>query len=212
MVSKSEVQLSEKQWQALRFIRNAIVHKGFSPSVRELADVLGYKSPRTAFLVLQSLIESGWLRRRPDGDLQVRKDLPLSPDRAETVDVPLVGNVACGAPLLAEQNIEAQVQVSTALARPGSKYFLLRAVGDSMNEAGIGNGDLVLVRQQQAADNGQRVVALIDDEATIKEFHREKDVVVLKPRSINKAHRPIVLTENFIIQGVIVSVLPGNID
>ena len=80
-----------------------------------------------------------------------------------------------------------------------------------MNEAGIDGGDLVLVRQQPSAENGDKVVALIDDEATVKELHREKNVVVLKPRSTNKKHKPIVLTENFIIQGVVQSVLPGSL-
>src|SRR5206468_2058202 len=104
---------------------------------------------------------------------------------ARTVDVPLVGSVACGTPLLAVENFEAHVAVSKSLARPGSKYFLLRAKGDSMDRAGIEDGDLVLVRQQSHAENGDGVVALIDDDATIKAFHREKGVVVLRPRSNN---------------------------
>jgi len=211
MVSMIKQQITEKQLEALRFLRNAIVHDGYSPSVRDLAHALGYKSPRTAFLVLNDLIEGGWIKRRLDGDLQLKKDLPATGDHARTVEVPLVGNVACGTPFLAEENIEARIPVSTDLAKPGGKYFLLRATGDSMNEAGIDDGDLVLVRQQPVAENGDKVVALINDEATVKELHREKDVVVLKPKSKNKTHKPIVLTENFIIQGVVTSVLPANL-
>jgi repressor LexA len=204
-------QITEKQLEALRFLRNAIVHDGYSPSIRDLAHALGYKSPRTAFLVLNDLIEHGWIKRNLDGNLQVKKDLPATRDNARTVEVPLVGNVACGAPFLAEENIEAHIPVSTDLAKPGGKYFLLRATGDSMNKAGIEDGDLMLVRQQPVAENGDRVVALINDEATVKELHREKGVVVLKPKSKNKTHRAIVLTDNFIIQGVVTSVLPASV-
>jgi repressor LexA len=113
--------------------------------------------------------------------------------------------------MLAEENIEAWIPVSVNLARPGGKYYLLRAHGDSMDKAGIRDGDLLLVRQQPQADNGNKIVALINDEATVKEFHREKNVVVLKPRSKNRRHKPIVLTEDFLIQGVVVSTLPSTV-
>jgi len=211
MASMKKKRLTEKELKALRYLRKTIVHDGRSPSVRELAQELGYNSPRSAFLLLHRLIEQGWLKRKQDGELQLRKDLPEASDHARTVEIPLIGNVACGAPLLAEQNVEAYIPVSTNLARPGGQYFLLRAAGDSMNKAGINDGDLVLVRQQPTANNGERVVALIDDEATIKELRREKNVVVLRPRSTKKEHKPIVLTDDFIIQGVVTSVLPGNL-
>jgi repressor LexA len=113
--------------------------------------------------------------------------------------------------MLAEENVEAEIAVSTALAKPGSKYFLLRASGDSMNQAGINSGDLLLIRQQTTAENGQRVVALINDEATVKEFEKNGDVVILRPRSSSKEHKPIVLTDNCIIQGVVQAVLPSDI-
>ena len=118
---------------------------------------------------------------------------------------------ACGSPMLAEENIQAEISISTAIAKKGHEYFLLRADGDSMNQAGINPGDLLLIRQQPTAENGQRVVALIDDEATVKEFDRKGDVVILRPRSSNKEHKPIVLTDNCIIQGVVQAVLPSDI-
>src|SRR3989344_5497906 len=99
--------------------------------------------------------------------------------------------------MLAEENIEGFVAVSTAIVRAGAKYFLLRASGDSMNLAGIDDGDLVLVRQQATAQNGDRVVALIDDEATIKEYRHAGNAIILQPRSSNHEHTPIILTENF---------------
>lgn len=203
-------QPNERELKALRFLRNAIVHDGYSPSVRDLARALGYKSPRTAFLVLNSLIEQGWLKRRIDGELQLKRAMATSEDHARTIEVPLVGSVACGVPILAEENIEAHIPVSTSLVKLGHKYFFLRAVGDSMDAAGIHDGDLMLVRQQPQAENGEKIVALINDEATVKEFHREREMVVLKPRSKNPKHKPIIVTDNFIIQGVVTSVLPSK--
>lgn len=198
-----------KESQALRYLRNAIVHEGQSPSVRDLARELGYKSPRTAFLLLQKFITMGYVQRKPDGKLQMRKREALAEDRASTVPIPLVGTVACGTPMLAEENIEAYVPVSNRLAKPGARYFLLRASGDSMDKAGIEDGDLLLVRQQATAENGQTVVALIDDSATVKEFHQEKGVIVLKPRSRNREHRPMILTEEFQIQGIVACTIPA---
>ncbi|MBL7132448.1 MAG: helix-turn-helix domain-containing protein [Candidatus Omnitrophica bacterium] len=124
-----------------------------------------------------------------------------------TIDVPLVGVVSCGTPLLAEENIEAKIPVSTKLAKPPHKYFLLRASGDSMDEAGINNGDLVLVRQQMVAGSGDNVVALIDDEATIKELQISNKAIILKPRSTNKEHQPITLTKDLKIQGVVITTI-----
>lgn len=200
--------LSETELKALRHVRNALVHDGRQPSVRDIARALGYRSPRSAFLLLNSLIAKGMLKRNPGGALQLRRDLEEAEDHARTVEVPLVGIVACGAPLLAEENIEAYLPVSRSLARPPGRYFILRASGDSMDQAGIEDGDLLLVRQQPQAEAGDKVVALIDDTATVKEFRREKGVLVLKPRSSNSSHRPIILTENFLIQGVVVATIP----
>lgn len=204
-----KTQLNQKEADAVRHIRNWIMHKGKAPSVRELMSALGYKSPQSATILIKSLLSKGVLKKRPSGDLQLLKDPQESSTHARTVDVPLVGTVACGSPILAQENIEAMIPVSVSLARAGHKYFLLRADGDSMNKAGINDGDLTLVRQQQTADNGDKVVALIDDGATIKEFHRGKDVITLMPRSRNKSHKPIILTENFQVQGIVVATIPN---
>lgn len=200
--------LTRKELEALRFIQNKVVYRGHSPSVREVAEALGYKSPRSASLIILKLIARGLITRRKDGSLTVLKDVELNRGGAYTVNIPLVGSAPCGAPLLAEENIEGFVPVSRELVRAGQRYFLLRAVGDSMNQAGIENGDLVLCRQQQTADNGERVVALIDDNATIKEFQRSRDVIVLRPKSKNKKHQPIVVNRDFLVQGVVVATVP----
>jgi repressor LexA len=109
-----------------------------------------------------------------------------------TISVPLVGSAPCGAPLLAEKNIETWYPVSTQLVRPGAKYFLLKATGDSMYEVGIADGPLVLVRQQETALSGTVVVALVDDEVTIKELRLSNDAAALVPRSSNKSFKPIL--------------------
>ena len=136
------------------------------------------------------------------------KDIDNSQDSIQTVNVPLVGMVTCGAPILAQENIEAMIPVSIGLAKPGSKYFMLRAKGDSMNEAGINDGDLILVRQQNTAENGQSVVALIDDEATVKQFNQNGGYVTLTPRSNNKKHQPIIVTDELRVQGVVIATIP----
>src|SRR3989344_7641737 len=161
--------ITNKELEAVREIRNSLMHVGRIPSMRELMSSLGYKSPRSASLIVDKLIKKGVLRRKNDGNLQFLKSLGDDTARAQTVAVPLVGMVSCGAPVIAEENIQAQIPVSIKLARPPHRYFLLKAQGDSMNQKGINDGDLVLVRQQTTANQGDSVVALIDDEATIKE-------------------------------------------
>lgn len=123
------------------------------------------------------------------------------------VNIPVLGNVACGYPLFAEENVETEISVSTKLIRKGKKYFILRASGNSMDKANIDDGDLVLIRQEQTAENGDKVVALIDDEATIKEFCSQGNMIVLKPQSSNKEHQPMVLTRDFKIQGIVESII-----
>jgi repressor LexA len=191
------------------FLRNHILHSGVTPSLREIGKAVGYSSPRSVQLMLERLGKRGLLtyadglislsQRRPSGMVE------------QTVDVPLVGSVACGLPSLAEQDYEALVQVSTKIAPPGHTYFILRASGTSMNKSGINDGDLVLVRQQHNAQQGDKVVALINDEATIKHFRRDHDLVVLTPNSTDKHHKSIMLSEQFMIQGVVITSLPSHL-
>ena len=200
--------ISNKELEAIREIRNFIMRFGRIPSMRELMSSLGYRSPRSASLIVNKLIDKGVLRKKGDGSLQFVKSLGDDTTCAQTVDVPLVGVVACGVPMLAEENIQAKIPVSTKLASPPHRYFLLKAKGDSMNQKGINDGDFVLVRQQETAKNGDAVVALIDNEATVKEFHQQDGFIILKPKSSNPVHQPIILKENFVIQGVVVATLP----
>lgn len=201
--------LSNKELEAVRHIRNSLMHRGRTPSVRELMVSLGYRSPRSASVLIDRLIKKGILQRKPRGYLKFIKTLKDDTTRAQTVDVPLVGRVSCGMPILAEENVEAMIPVSVKIARPPNRYFLLKATGDSMNKEGINDGDLVLIRQQIVAESGEAVVALIDDEATIKELHISDGMIVLKPKSTNKQHKPIILTKDFQIQGIVITSIPG---
>lgn len=201
-------QLSDKDKKAFGLIRNRIAHYGEKPSLREINEVTGGKSPRSASLVIDRLIKAGLLKKI--GKELILVGVPFN-SSISTVDVPLVGAVTCGAPMLAEQNIQTRIPVSTALAKKGFSHFLLRAIGDSMNQAGINSGDLLLVRQQSTAEDGDRVVALINDEATVKEFQRADGAVVLRPKSSNKKHKPIIVTDNCMIQGMVVAVLPADL-
>lgn len=208
-VCMKETAISNRELEAIREIRNSLMRRGKIPSVRELMNSLGYRSPRSAAVLYENLAAKGILRRKRDGNFQFVKDVGEDDNvRAQTVDVPLIGVVACGAPMLAEENVQAKIPVSTKLARPPHRYFLLKAQGDSMDQKGINDGDLVLVRQQPTAQNGDTVVALIDDEATVKEYHAAGETIVLKPRSKNKEHKPIVLTKDFQMQGVVVTTVP----
>ncbi len=199
---------SKTELEALRYIRNSIVHDRKAPSIRDIMTFLGYKSTRSATLVVDKLIDHGFVRRKPNGGLQLLKEQEETLSHARTVDIPLVGSVPCGLPLLAEENLEMMVPVSIKLAKPPHTYFLLRAAGDSMNKKGIEDGNLLLVRQQPDAENGQNVVALIDDKATVKELQKGDNAIILKPQSTNPDYKPIVLTEDFQIQGVVVTALP----
>lgn len=189
------------------FIRNQVLHAGVTPSLRMIGRAVGYESPRSVQLMLERL-KKRKLLSYANGVIRLSSRTPIMSE--QTVDVPLVGCVACGLPSLAEQDPEAVIQVSTKIARPGHTYFLLRAIGTSMNRSGINEGDLVLVRQQATANPGEKVVALINDSATIKHFYREGNVVILRPNSTDK-HKPIVLSEEFSIQGIVVATLPGTL-
>lgn len=198
----------KKDLQGYAFIRDQIIHSGVTPSLRVIGNAVGYGSPRSVQLMLERLKKRQLLSYK-EGVIRLSSRTPIMGE--QTIEIPLVGSVACGLPSLAEQSPEALIQVSTKIARPGHSYFLLRAKGASMNKSGINDGDLVLVRQQPVAEDGDKVVALVNDDATIKHFHRQRDVIVLKPNSTEAKHKPIVLSDQFLVQGVVVATLPSNL-
>lgn len=201
-------QLLKTERTALRIIRSWFLHKGRNPSIRELTKEMGFGSTRSALMLINRLIDKKILCRKKDGSLRILNDLEKEDFNAKTVDVPLVGTVSCGAPIFAEENIEAFYPVSIGLARPECSYFLLKTQGDSMNKAGINDGDIVLIKQQSTAENGQKVVALIDDEAIIKIIKFTPEAIVLEPKSTNKQYKPIILSRDFQIQGIVIATIP----
>ncbi len=201
-----EVRFSDREMAALRHMRNELMSSGKMPTVRNIMEKMEYKSPRSVSVLLEQLAEKGLLIHR-EGKYMLNESAEGASYGEDTVDVPLVGIVSCGVPIFAEENIEAYFKISTKLARPLYKHFLLRAQGDSMDKKEIFDGDLVLVRQQDDAENGNIVVALIDNEATIKEFQRKDGAVVLYPHSSNPMHKPIILSDDFQIQGVVLRAL-----
>lgn len=204
--------LDPKEFKGLFFIRDAIRYRGRTPTLQAISDQIGFKSRRSAMLLIERLIKKGYLARTPAGGLRVLREPEGTAQTERTIELPLVGSAPCGLPLLAEENIETMIPVSQKIARPGAVYFLLHAIGDSMNRAGINSGDLVIVRQQPTAENGDRVVALIDDEATIKELSHRDDKIVLLPRSSNPKHQPIIMDRDFMVQGVVVGTVPQMAD
>jgi repressor LexA len=196
--------LSPSDFKGLFFIRDAVRYRGQTPTLQAICDHLGFKSRRSAALLIERLISKGYLTRTAKGGLRVLKEPEDRAQSERTIEIPLVGSAPCGAPLLAEENVETMIPVSQRIVRPGATYFLLRASGTSMNQADINDGDLVLVRQQPVASDGDRVVALIDDEVTIKELRHDGNTVVLMPRSTDKTHKPIILDRDFVVQGVVI--------
>lgn len=206
--------LSDNDKKVYALIRNRLIHGLEAPTLREINEITERSSPRSAVLVLERLQKAGLLRRA-GRKMRLTSLGQGSNASVSTVAVPLVGNIAAGMPVLAQENVEALISVSTALARPGAKYFLLRVSGTSMNLATVNgikieDGNIVLVRQQSSADDGQIIVALVDDSATVKYLERKNGVVILRPKS-SEMHAPIVLTDDCVIQGVVVGVLPANL-
>lgn len=204
--------LTTKEQLVLQKIKDYL-SKGEKITIRAIQTALGYASPRSISVLLEQIMEKGWLYRDSLGQIQ------LSPtphtESCEVRQVPLVGVVACGIPIFAEENIETMIPVSTRIANSTTKkYFFLRAQGDSMNQKWINDGDLVLIEQSNIPENGKTVVALINDEATLKEFRRDGDNVYLIPHSDNPRHKPILLDEsdgNISIQWIFVRVFPWDL-
>lgn len=193
--------LTHRQQQVLDFIREATRRDGYPPTVREICTQLDLSSPSTVHAHLANLERLGYLHRDPSKPRALELADELRPPRP----LPLVGRVAAGMPVLAEQNVEEYLDVPSVLRR-GDDDFVLRVAGDSMSEAGILDGDFIVVHQQSAAENGEIVVALVEDEATTKRFFKEGDRVRLQPE--NELYEPIVLAANDVaVVGKVVGVL-----
>ncbi len=194
--------LSRKQLEILSYIKTEINKKGYPPSVREICDAVDLKSTSTVHGHLERLEKKGFIRRDPtkpraievldnSGDVAIKKEM---------VEIPVIGKVAAGVPILAQENIEDTFPVPVEYIG-NSTAFMLVVKGDSMINAGIFDGDFVIVRQQSVAKNGDIVVAMINDEATVKTYYKEKDFFRLQPE--NPYLMPIITKELSILGKVI---------
>ncbi len=185
--------ITHKQEEILSYIKNEILERGFPPTVREICQTVGLKSTSSVHSHLESLEKNGYIRRDPTKPRAIEiLDDSFNMLRREMVNVPVVGTVAAGQPILAEQNIDSYFPIP-AEYMPNEQSFILRVKGESMVNAGILDGDRVIVRQQSTAHNGDIVVALVDDSATVKTFYKENGHYRLQPE--NDTMDPIIVDD-----------------
>lgn len=183
--------ITDKERQILEYIKQEILKKGFPPSVREIGQAVGLSSTSTVHNHLEKLEIKGYIRRDPAKSRTIEiLDEEFYPNRREMVNIPMVGRVAAGEPILAEQNIQSFFPIPVEYA-PNNDTFMLKVKGESMVNAGIMNGDYILVEHTNSADNGDVVVALIEDSATVKTYYKEKDYIRLQPE--NDTMEPIIV-------------------
>lgn len=209
--------ITKRQQQIYDFIRSYQTEKGYPPSVREMAAAVGLSSPSTVHAHLSALEAHGLIKRdktkpralevfeqggNPDNNLDISQESPV-PEMRGVVSLPLVGRVAAGMPILAEQNIEDTFTIPTEIASDSSS-FILEVHGNSMINVGIYNGDYIIVREQPSVMNGDIVVAMIDGSATVKTFYKERGRVRLQPE--NDAMEPI-FADNPTILGKVVALM-----
>lgn len=199
--------LTERQQQVLEFIKSAVAERGYPPSVREIGEAVGLNSPSTVHSHLNSLVEAGAIKRdpsKPRAIMVTSENLPVA-HGGRTRDIPVLGRIAAGTPILAVENVDDVLTLPVDLVGEGP-VFLLEVKGDSMIEAGIHAGDLVAVRKQPEARDGEIVAALIDgEEATVKRLRRRDGKVILE--SENPAYPPMEFTTGVELIGKVVSVL-----
>ena len=185
-------ELTERQQSVYRFIVDTLHLRGYPPTVREIGDHFDMKSTGSVRDHLAALEKKGFIRREANTSRGI--ELVHDQDRpgANTRSIPLIGQIAAGTPVLAEQNQEEMLTVDNNLVGRGGTIFALRVKGDSMRDAGILDGDVVLIRQQAHAENGEVVAALVGEEATVKSYFREKNHIRLQPA--NEAYAPITVT------------------
>lgn len=185
--------ITVKQEEILEYIKSEILHRGFPPAVREICEAVHLKSTSSVHAHLESLEKNGYIRRDPTKPRAIEiLDDHFNLTRREMVNVPIIGTVAAGQPILAEENIENYFPIPVEYM-PNKQSFMLRVKGESMINAGILDGDCVMVERQNTADNGDMVVALLGDSATVKRFYREDGYIRLQPE--NDRMDPIIVED-----------------
>ena len=200
--------ITPKQQEILNFIKNEILQRGYPPAVRDICEAVHLKSTSSVHSHLETLERNGYIRRDPTKPRAIEiLDEAFQLNRKEMVQVPVVGNVAAGMPILAVENIEDYFPMPVEML-PNKDIFILRVKGDSMINMGILDGDYVIVAQTDTADNGEVVVALVDDSATVKRFYKEEGYYRLQPENDEMA--PIIVPE-VTVQGKVIGLLRMNI-
>ena len=193
--------ISKKQLEILEYIKSQILERGFPPAVREICEAVNLKSTSSVHSHLETLEKNGYIRRDPTKPRAIEiLDDNFNLTRREMVNVPIVGQVAAGEPILAQQNIVNYFPIPVEFM-PNRQTFLLKVKGESMINAGILDGDMVLVEETPAASNGDMVVAMVDDGATVKTFYKEEGIFRLQPE--NDFMDPIIVKEVTILGKVI---------
>ena len=198
--------ISKKQKEILEFMKSEILSKGFPPSVREICEAVGLKSTSSVHAHLETLERNGYIHRDPTKPRAIEiLDDTFNLNRTEMVTVPIIGRVAAGSPILAQENIEGYFPVPMEYM-PNEQTFMLNVKGESMINAGILDGDRVIVRQQPPAENGDMVVALTEEnEATVKRFYKEDGYYRLQPE--NDHMDPIIIHGEITILGKVIAVM-----
>ncbi len=197
----SQGKITDKQKEILEYIKEMILKKGYPPAVREICEAVHLKSTSSVHSHLESLEKNGYIRRDPTKPRTIEiLDDDFALTRREVVNVPVIGTVAAGTPILAEQNIEDYLPIPAEML-PNKEVFMLKVKGNSMIEVGIYSGDKVIVAKQPDAENGDKVVALVDDSATVKTFYKENGHFRLQPE--NSTMDPIILDHVEILGKVI---------
>ena len=190
----SKGKISAKQREILEFIKSEILQRGYPPAVREICEAVHLKSTSSVHSHLETLEKNGFIRRDPTKPRAIEIcDDNFQMVRTETASLPVIGTVAAGTPILAEENIDSYFPVPAEIIPNGQPSFVLKVKGDSMINAGIFNGDQIFVQQCNTARNGDLIVALVDDSATVKTFYKEKDHIRLQPE--NDDMDPIIVDD-----------------
>lgn len=201
----SKGKITKKQEEILEYIKSQILKRGFPPAVREICDAVNLKSTSSVHSHLETLEKNGYIRRDPTKPRAIEiLDDAFNLTRREMIQVPIVGRVAAGEPLLAQENIEDYYPVPIEFVSHNNELFMLEVHGESMINAGILDGDYVIVEQQNTASNGDMVVALIEDGATVKTFYKEEGCIRLQPE--NDYMEPFIL-QDVVILGKVVAVM-----
>ena len=176
--------ISAKQREILEYIKSEILSRGYPPAVREICEAVNLKSTSSVHSHLETLEKNGFIRRDPTKPRAIEIcDDNFQMVRTEMASLPVIGTVAAGTPILAEENIDSYFPVPADIVPNGEPSFVLKVKGDSMINVGIFNGDQIFVQQCNTARNGDTIVALIDDSATVKTFYKEKDHIRLQPEN-----------------------------